>query len=252
MPYYLIKFKDAETGKIRQRNIWARSEEEAVSRAEYEGIVIHSIIPEKPDTRPPSEAQLDFAHDLQIAVPEGASCRDVSELISGVVDKPVDEFHVEMARTLGIKIPGWMTTEEFLEALGIKFNTPGREEALAAWFVFHSCRFLLLQAGREFELTPESEEVRGIARILLQDESLLVSMRKLANVNLDTKTASDGTYYYAVDGRNPCFREARKLIRATFDLTEDQPSRPRTSTPSTMSSSTHKGSGCLGIFTLGL
>lgn len=80
MPYFRVKGKSAESGKSRSRQYLAKSESEAQSQAEKDGIVVASV--GEIAAQPATERQLAYAVDLGIVIPDGITKEEISDLIS--------------------------------------------------------------------------------------------------------------------------------------------------------------------------
>lgn len=93
MPLFRVKGKLAETKNPRNRQYLAKTEVEARSKAEAEGILVSSV--EEIPPQPPTEKQLAYAFDLGIAIPDNVTKDEISDLISMKTsnDRPSTDRH---------------------------------------------------------------------------------------------------------------------------------------------------------------
>jgi len=161
-------------------------------------------------TNPPTERQLAFATDLGIEIPSGATKDDLSDLISvnqsgdNSSDAPLREF----ARRQGVECTEHIGQSALFARIWHRFSAAGREEDLAAWFVFQVLRSK--RGGRvPGDVGDFSHKfIREIAQGLIQDEQCAKSVRRYEGDRLlhfgsykdadgsEEIGASTGTYAY--------------------------------------------------------
>jgi len=84
MPRYDIQGNGKDSGRKRTCVYSAANEDAARQLAEVDGITVEKIVELPPDM--PTEPQLDYAKNLGIAIPAGATKTDISSLISMKVE----------------------------------------------------------------------------------------------------------------------------------------------------------------------
>lgn len=167
--------------------------------------------------RQPSEAQLDYAGDLGIQVPPGATMRELSDLISAHAENdvsPTDEqlawaayYQVEHTRYVGRRA--------LLANLQATLSRPPREPDLVRWFAF--CVASWLEPAFCPVLTgPGDPRLRRVCAALLADDVALKSVRRYAtSYSLWTPAAgsTDGVPRVSTDTAG--YRLANALFRVT-------------------------------------
>lgn len=128
MNVFEVVGKGRDTGRTRKRKYTVQNEDEARRSAEADGTVVESVTDLGPEPfYPPSDAQLKYAADLGIWVPDGSSSNEVSLLISKALAAP--ERELALARALGIDPPEYVTSEGLmsliLSRLGLRIQFDG-------------------------------------------------------------------------------------------------------------------------------
>lgn len=143
MPIYEIKGNGKDSGRKRTRVYSAANEDAARQLAEVDGTTVEEIVELPPD--PPTEHQLDYAKDLGIAIPVGATKNDVSDLISMKLDKdkPATERHRGFARRYGIEVSNYIGKRALFDRIQAALIAPGREKELVPWFTYRIYRELV-------------------------------------------------------------------------------------------------------------
>lgn len=111
-----IKGRNKETNRKSSRYIEARTEEEACKLAEEKGLIGPYTVLVCP-VSPPSDSQISYAHSLGAIIPDGASSRDVSAIISRITDEDEGSVSPKLAHVAhmhGLKISRYSGSKEIL------------------------------------------------------------------------------------------------------------------------------------------
>jgi len=190
--------KGRDTGRTRKRKYTVENEDEARRSAEADGTVVESVTDLGPEPfSPPSDAQLKYAADLGIWVPDGSSSKDVSLLISKALAAP--ERELALARELGLDPPEHITSDDLR---GFIANRLGLED-LTRWFLYLVFIRRASKRASKNVKSPNDPALRALAAELKDD-------RKFSNSLSNNSFDLDGiepnqTYAYkaAVDALSP-------------------------------------------------
>lgn len=127
MPYFRVKGKSAESGKSRNRQYLAKSESEAQSQAEKDGIVVASV--GEIAAQPATERQLAYAVDLGIVIPDGITKEEISDLISIKTsdDKPSTARHRAFAESFGLEPSQYIGKKLLFDGIWNTLKQPDRQ-----------------------------------------------------------------------------------------------------------------------------
>jgi hypothetical protein len=136
MPHFKVIGTSAK-GRSVGRTVAAQTELGARRKAEQDGITVQSV--ERLPPEPATDRQLSYARSLGIAVPEGASLDQMSELISRAVEPVASAWLLQRAKTLladldAERYPGVeYVTRQLNEVIGV--NTPQFHRERAFWYI---------------------------------------------------------------------------------------------------------------------
>ena len=216
MPTFLVTGLGRDTGRKRQRTFGAKDEVHARSLAEADGTTVQSI--ERLPDEPATEKQLAYAKDLGISVPAGATKEDVSDLLDARLehDKPADARHLGFADRYGVRYTQYSGKKALYNRIHAALSQPGREEELTAWFVYRVYRELVEGKDNASIEGPDHSAIQDIAAGLVQDESILKSIRRYRGSELiwfGEWTAPDGTVHTGGSNKTIAYRRAAILLR---------------------------------------
>ena len=214
--YYLLGMKES-TGKQNRRTYRARSKERAWKMAEDEGIT-PTMIKQLPDP-PPTDNQLAYARDLKIAVPEGCTKYEISDLISNAVEGTflAEERHRRFARRYEIELTPYTSKREIYSRIHTVLQTDGNLEELVAWFLFRVHRHLV--QGSPFAEVEDADHpgLRAAAVHLVTDKKFVDSLIKsYADNNLiwfGQFKASNGEVYSGASTSTYAYRAAATAMK---------------------------------------
>jgi hypothetical protein len=216
MPTFLVTGIGRETGRKRQRTFDAKDEVHARTLAEADGTSVDAInrVPDEPAT----ERQLSYAKDLGISVPSGATKEEVSDLLDVYLehDKPADARHIGFAERYGVRYTQYSGKKALYNRIHATLSAPGREKEITAWFVYRVYRELV--EGREHVSIdgPEHSVIQDVTAELVQDESVLKSIRRYRGNELiwfGEWTAPDGTVHTGGSNKTIAYKRAAVLLR---------------------------------------
>ena len=215
MPNYEIKGKGTDSGRKRTRIYSAENEDIARQLAEVDGTTVEELIELPPD--PPTERQLDYAKDLGIAIPVGATKNDVSDLISMKLekDKPTTERHREFARRYGIEVSCHIGKRALFDRIQAALIAPGREKELLSWFTYRVYRELINGNDTAPIEGPDNPIIQEIAGQLENDEAVIKSVRRYTGRELiwfGEWTSQDGVAQTGGSNRTAAYKKASSLL----------------------------------------
>ena len=178
--------------------------------------LLDSVV-ERP-SEPATERQLAYAKDLGVSVPPGASTDELSDLIDARLrhDKPAALHFQAFAKRHGVQFTQYTGKKSLFDRLFARLCTPGREEDMAAWFVFRVYRELVGGKPGVSIKDPDAEVVREIARQLVRDVSVVKSIRRYQGRDLvwfGEWTSPDGTLYSGGSNKTIAYKWASSLLR---------------------------------------
>lgn len=216
MPRYEIQGNGKDSGRKRTRVYSAANEDAARQLAEVDGITVEKIVELPPDM--PTEPQLDYAKNLGIAIPAGATKTDISSLISMKVDgdKPSTERHIGFAKKYGIEVSRYTGKRALFDLIQAALIVPGREKELMSWFTYRVYRELVNGADVAPIEGPDAPLIQEIAVQLEGDEAVIKSVRRYAGRELiwfGEWTAPDGFVQTGGSNRTAAYKKASSLLR---------------------------------------
>lgn len=149
--------------------------------AEADGIVVTEVVELPPDS--PTEAQLVYARNLNLAMPERISFEELSDLISLTTwkDKKASPDLVALATEYGAVANQYTGKKQLFDRIFHELRTSGREEELAGWFAYRVYR----EVGTGAPIaSPRDERIKSIATQLVCDAAVMKSIRKYQGQDL--------------------------------------------------------------------
>jgi len=167
---------------------------------------------------PPTERQLAYARDLGIAIPADVTKQELSDLIDGRLqkDKPAASHFQAFAKRFGVVFTQYVGKKSLFDRLFTHLTRPGREEDMTAWFVFRVYRELVKGRADASIKGPDDLPIREIARVLLEDKSVVQSIRRYQGRDLvwfGEWTSPDGTVHYGASNQTIAYKRASSLLR---------------------------------------
>lgn len=258
MPSFEIKGRGKESGRNRARIYSAANENAARQLAEIDGTTVEEIVELPPDL--PTERQLDYAKDLGIAIPVGATKNDVSDLISMKVDgdKQATERHMDFARKYGIEVSRYIGKRALFDQIQAALIAPGREKELVSWFTYRVYRELVNGADDAPIKDPDDPKIQAIAGQLDGDEAVIKSVRRYAGRELiwfGEWTSPDGCVQTGGSNRTAAYKQASSLLRDKIGIparrTENASAKQSTQQGNIRGKQTANDSkGCLSVIVL--
>ncbi|AHK80776.1 hypothetical protein M911_14005 [Ectothiorhodospira haloalkaliphila] len=177
MPRFKVEGKGKETGRKRSRTYKARDADQAKALAAADGTEVESIVELPPE--PPSEAQIEYARDLGILIPNDVSGIDLSHLISNKVegDPPASPQERAMAEELGLEVSPYIGQRRLFANISSVMTNTDRREDMVGWYLF--CLTLARphrDPSKRFT-TPRHPAIVSIAETLATDDQLVTSIR---------------------------------------------------------------------------
>jgi hypothetical protein len=173
---------------------------------------------DQPAAEPPTERQLTYARDLGISMPDGVTKHEVSDLIEARVedDKPAASEFQAFAKRFGVPFTQYIGKKSLFDRLFTHLTRPGREEDMTAWFVFRVYRDLVRGRADTSIKGPDDPPIREIARLLIEDQSVLQSIRRYQGRDLvwfGQRTSPDGEVQYGASSQTVAYKRASSLLR---------------------------------------
>lgn len=245
MPSYEIIGHGGDTGRKRTKVYKAYNESEAIAAAENEGTMVDSIS-RLPDD-PPTDAQLAYAADLRIGVPQNATKWEVRDLISCCADndKPSTERHRWFANLYRVECTCHTGKKDLFDRIFAHLKTPGREKEMASWFTYRVYRRLVNGMDNAPVTAPDAPIIQDIAAILVEDTSAVASMRRYDGRDLiwfGQWTSPDGYQHEGGSNRTIAYKQASMMLREKLGITKPA-GEMRHQDPS-------NAKGCMGAFAL--
>jgi hypothetical protein len=257
---FRVTGRGRDTGRKRQQQYVAADEAHAKELAEAEGTSVESI-EHLPDA-PPTERQLAYAKDLGISVPVDASIEDVSDLIDARLhwDKPAEAHHQAIAQRYRVIFTQYTGKKALFDRLMAKLIEPGREQDLAAWFVYRVYRELVGGKADARIQSPDEPIIQEIARQLARDDVVLKSIRRYQGRDLiwfGQWTAPDGVVHEGGSNQTIAYKRASSMFRdklgTELRLGSQKQPQPRIDRRSFNAVTTAKAkTGCLSIIVIGV
>jgi len=221
MPRYEVKGKVKESNRSRKRVYLAYDESEARTMAEADGTIVESVIVLPDD--PPTEAQLSYAKDLGIIVPENATKKDVSDMISCRVDhdKPATDRHKSFARMYRVEHTEFVGKRMLFNMIFASLQDPSRSLDMVAWFTYRVYRKLVRGVVDVPIKGPDDPVILDIASELENDTSVVKSIRKYYGSELiwfGEWTATDGSIHRGGSNRTIAYERTSSLLREKLNV----------------------------------
>lgn len=166
----------------------------------------------------PTDAQLAYARDLGISILPDATQNELSDLIDARLqkDKPAAPHFQAFAKRFGVVFTQNVGKKSLFDRLFMYLTRPGREEDMTAWFVFRVYRELVRGRGDAPIKGPDDPPVRDIARILVDDKSVIQSIRRYNGRDLvwfGEWTSPDGAVHNGASNQTIAYKRASSLLR---------------------------------------
>jgi hypothetical protein len=216
MPSYEIRGKEKESGRKRTRVYVAGNEEAAQRLAEADGTSIEKIMELPPE--PPSERQLEYASDLGISIPTGATKNDLCDLISMKLakDKPATERHRSFARRYGLEVSNYIGKRALFDQIQAALIATGKERDLVSWFTYRVYRELVKGVDNAPVEGPDDPIIQEVTSHLESDEAIIKSVRRYTGRELiwfGEWTSPDGFVQTGGSNRTYAYKKASSLLR---------------------------------------
>lgn len=173
---------------------------------------------------PPTEKQLSYARNLGLEVPEEATKAEVSDLLSMHLerDKIASERHRSFADLYGVDYTRFTGKRELFERILYVLKAPGRDQELAAWFVYRVYRGLAHDVEDTLVKSPGDTIIKEIAEQLASDEGVMQSIRRYEGRDLiwfGEWTAPNGAVHTGGSNRTTAYKKASAILRDRLSLT---------------------------------
>ena len=259
MPYFRVKGKSAETKGPRNRQYLAKTEAEAISKAEADGILVSSIAEIQP--QPPTKKQLEYASDLGISIPDNVTKDEISDLISTRVsnDKPSTSRHRSFAESFGLEPTQYVGKKMLFDSIWNTLKNEDRQLEMLQWFAFRVYRSLVAGAENAPIDSAFDATIIAIAQSLAKDDKAIASIKRYDGRSLiwfGQWTAPDGANITGASNRTIGYKETSRMLSARLGIGEAtemtnamprqvtnsgiKPSRVRTNPPREKSDATHR------------
>jgi len=221
MPNFKVTGVGIETGRNRTRTYSAFNEDRARQMALADGTEPKKI--EIVPPQPPSEPQLEFARNVGINIPAGATADEVSDLLSIYQDrdKPATDRHRSFADYYEVETTRCVGKKKLFQLIFNKLSQSGNEQELATWFAFRVYREITNAADSAIAKHPMDPKLVAIGKQLAKDEKVLKSIRRYDGKDLiwfGEWTAPDGNTYSGGSNRTAAYKAASSALRAEFGL----------------------------------
>ena len=221
MPSYEVRGRNKRTNRAIERAYSAHDESEARAIAESNGIAVESVRIRQ--DAPPTEAQLSYAKDLGIVVPDDATKSDVSDMISCRVDhdKPATERHKSFARMYNVEYTEYVGKKKLFNMIFTALQHPSRTIDMVSWFVYRVYRELVNGADDAPIKRPENPIIKEIAQNMANDSSVVKSIRRYEGSDLvwfGEWTAPSGLFCTGGSNNTIAYKHASSLLREKLKL----------------------------------
>lgn len=190
------------------------------------------VLPAEPAT----DAQLSYARDLGIAIPDHATKDELRDLLSCHLDrdKPATERHRGFAKLYAVEHTRFVGKRALFNTIFAALQAPGRESQLVAWFTYRVYRELVHGAEHAAIEGPEDPTIQAMASELIADESVLRSIRRYTGSDLiwfGEWTAPNGRVHNGGSNRTIAYKRASQLLRDRLTLHKGLPESHREVSP---------------------
>ncbi|WP_147273936.1 hypothetical protein [Aeromonas sp. ARM81] len=216
MPRFEVSGRGKDTGRKRKRVYVAASQALAVQQAESDGTQVDDVI-ELPQL-PPSDAQIAYAKQLGLALPDKVTQDEVSDLISVKTDsdKPAEPRHKAFASLYGVEFTQYIGKKLLFDKIQAALVEPGREKEMLSWFTFRVYREVMAGAYDAPIDSPADPVIEAIAEELLQQPDVIKSARRYEGRDLiwfGQWTSRDGFPHQGGSNRTTAYKAAAALLR---------------------------------------
>jgi hypothetical protein len=251
---YSVVGKNKETNRKRTLKIKAKSEEKAKEMALEQDLLAPLEIKVIP-FQSPSEAQLNYAENLNISIPENATSKDVSCLIDKKVshDSDPNPGLIEFADNRNIFFSYYIGKKRLYNLIFSTLNDVDR----TAFFVFSIYRWLSEDRYADLDTHPDRDVFYEFAESVKNDNSFQKSLLKyegedlrfFGSINIEDEGGI--STYEGGSNRTLAYKKAAEFLQNKFDtlltktkiLTHDQAKLTRKSTFAANKNAS--ASGCL-------
>jgi hypothetical protein len=183
--------------------------------AEADGTAVEAI--ERLPDEPATEAQLSYARDPGIPIPENPTKEELQNRLSSRLgrDKPATARHKAFADLYGVEYSEFVGKRMLFEMIFSALQEPGREKELASWFAFRVYRELVHGVDSAPITGPGDPIIQEVACELASDDSVMKSIRRYRGTKLiwfGEWTGPDGIVYTGGSNRTAAYRHARDLL----------------------------------------
>jgi len=215
MPDFEVRGIGRETRRRRKRVYRACDEGEARQMAEADGMVVERIqmLPDEPAT----EAQLSYAIDLGLSVPDNATKDELRDILSCHLehDKPASERHKSFAKAYRVHHTRFVGKRFLFSMIFAALQERGRERELVSWFAYRVYRELV-HGGTDAHIAgPDDPVIQAVADELVNDEAVLNSIKRYVGSDLiwfGEWTAPDHTVHTGGSNRTIAYKRTSQLL----------------------------------------
>lgn len=170
-----------ETNRKRKRKIDAQSKEQAIKILKKQGY-IEPFDVSVTQHRPPTDRQLNYAKDLGITIPGGATLKDVSALIDRKLDYDGEPKQglIEFATNRGFLFSMYIGKKELYNLIFRELDTKGR----IAFHIFSVYRYLSDDRHANLDTSPHKNKFYAFADKMIQNKSFMNSLNRLEGQDL--------------------------------------------------------------------
>lgn len=234
-----------ETNRKRKTVYRAYNEDEARQLAEADGTIVESIqmLPDEAAT----EAQVSYARDLGISIPENATKDELCDLLSCHLehDKLATERHKSFAKAYQVHHTRFVGKRALFNMIFAALQARGRERELVGWFVYRVYRELVHGATDAPIMGPDDPVIRTVVDELVTDEAVLNSIRRYAGSDLiwfGEWTAPDSSVHRGGSNRTVAYKRTSRLLRDKLHLQTQSSPAPAHISPGIMRGSANTNS----------
>jgi len=220
MARFEIQGHGRESGRPRKRVYSAFNEAEAREIAEADGTIVDNV--RLLQEEPPTDAQLAYAKDLGILVPENTNKFEISDLISSHLekDKPSTERHRSYASLYRVQSTRYIGKRALFDRIHTCLKELGREKELVSWFAFRIYRELVKGSEDVPIKGPDDPIIQEIADQLESDESVVKSIRRYEGCDLiwfGEWTTPDGRVFTGGSNNTIAYKRTSQLLRQKLE-----------------------------------
>jgi len=229
MPKFEVNGKGRDSGRGRKRTYSATDEISAREMAAADGTDIETIEELPPD--PATQRQIDYARDLGITIPTGATKDELSDLISCSTDDDLKSSPelLSLAQHYNIEVTIYTGQLAVHNRIFHFLSSTGREQELAAWFAFNVLQGRPKARTAAGNIAPDNPRLSLIGSKLAADDKVMLSIKRYSESTLlwfGERTQKDGWVRQGGSNRTAAYKAAAELIDNEFESAAPTP-RPQ-------------------------